>query len=460
MILLSLLRGIAPLARADRPTRPAPRGALRVVPRPVPRLELRAAMASRLPLATVLAVVLAAPCASALPAADGWTEAMAAFKAGRYEIAADSFRAGAEADPDEPRWQYMLGVSLTKAGREAEAVTSLERAVELTRDETGRGEGSYAVALAQAQLRSGDPDVAFATLAGNQPGEARPDLRQAWAGLLAATAARMEDPQPAVPLLIEAVERADGADLRLALGRAYAAAGDAASAFTHYAAAAASEARALRPAMDAAFAAAEALAEDDHAGRSGWYRRAAALAAAQPVAGFPAATLLIAGDALLLDGRPAAAEERFRAALEAEPTSALAAYQIARCRLAQDDPAGALARVAELSTAPGSELGGRVLAVEAQALAGLERWEEAAAAYRRAGKEDRAAEMEEVVAALAHNRGVEAAAEKCRQRWADIARLRDENRDVEGTAAWTEIDRRAERLAAECGPEPVKAAAG
>ena len=60
-----------------------------------------------------LALVLIA----AAPAAGSWEEAMAAFNERRYAEAAAGFAAGAEASPDDPRWHYMLGVSLLKGGR-------------------------------------------------------------------------------------------------------------------------------------------------------------------------------------------------------------------------------------------------------------------------------------------------------------------------------------------------------
>lgn len=410
---------------------------------------------------TALAALLLVPVtASALPAADGWEEAKAAFQANDFERAVAGFRAGAEAQPDQPSWHYMLGLSLSKAGRPDEAVPALQRAVALTA-ESGGDAASYALPLAQAQRRAGDLGGALETLDRHRPDTSASRLHEGWVAQLAATAARMSDPQPAIPLLAAAAEAAPGrSDLRLALGRAYDATGDLEAAFRHYAAAT-EDPQALRAALETAFAAADAVPDGDTAARAEWYRRAADAAAGTPPADLPVAVLLAAGDALLLADRPAEAESRFRTALEQEPGSALASYQLARCRLARDDAAGALdLLVGVLAGGPEGDLARRAFAAQAQALAELERWKEAAAAYRRAGDEGRATEMEAVVEAIRHNEEVDAAAAECRRRWAQLARLRAENRDVKGTEVWDEIERRAEQLEAECGPEPVATAEG
>jgi tetratricopeptide (TPR) repeat protein len=389
----------------------------------------------------------------AVPAAAGWDEAMAAYREGRYGEAVEGFAAGAEMQPEDARWHYMLGLALVGAGRPGRAVGSLERALEI---EPGV---RHALPLAQAQIKAGVPGEALGTLDRYRPGAeaGEEEAVDRWAGLVAVAAGTVEDAGAAVPLLAAAIERRPGSrDLRLALGRAHAREGDHGAAFEAYAAAFeignggavdAAGALAIRSAFDAAEAGAE--------GRHEWYRRAADVAGRLPVEGAPVAHLLLAGDALLLADRPAAAEERFAAVAALEAGNPVARYQIARCRLALDDPEAALEHLEQAEARdPDPDLRRRVFTTRAEALADLERYEAAADAYRRAGDGTRAAQMDEAAAAKIHNDEVERERERCRQEWARIAGLRDRNRDVEGTAVWAEIDRQAAHLEAECGPPP------
>jgi tetratricopeptide (TPR) repeat protein len=404
-----------------------------------------------------LALVLIA----AAPAAGSWEEAMAAFNERRYAEAAAGFAAGAEASPDDPRWHYMLGVSLLKGGRPGEAVPSLERALAL---EPAIG---HALSLAQAQLRTGAPAAALATLDRHRPAaDADAETTASWAGLIAVAAGTAEEPAAGLPLLAAAIERRPAApDLRLVLGRVHSRAGDHAAAFEAYAAAfeiggePAAGDRGVAAAGPLAIRAAFAAAKADEAGRQEWYRRAAEIAGRLPVEGASAATLLLAGDALLLGERAADAEPRFAAAAAAEPGSAEARYQLARSRLALGDAEGALGHLRDaLARGPDSDLERSILGVQGRALADLERFADAADSFRRAGDAARAAQMDEAVAAAAHNAEIDRARDRCRLEWERIALLRERNRDVEGTSAWAEIDRQAARLEAECGPPPERAA--
>lgn len=396
---------------------------------------------------------------AATPAAAGWDEAMAAYDAKRYDEAIAGFEAGAEADPDEPRWHYMLGLSLLAAERPAKAAARLEHALELA-----GGTAAYALPLARAQLGAGAPEAALATLDHHRPSEADGRTLDKWAGLVAVVATAVDDPTAALPLLGEAAEkRPDGADLQLALGRARGSAGDSPGAFAAYQRAFDLDgggevgAEAGARAIGTAFAAAEA----DPAARAGWYRRAAGIGARLPVEGASPDALLLAGDALLLAEQPAEAERRFIAAAAAVPAAPEPRYQLAQCRLKLDDPEGALERLGEaLERAPAADLERRIHSATGHARADLEQYEAAARAFRQAGDETRAAEMDQAAAAAEHNAGVDQALAKCREDWARIARQRDENREFEGTAVWAEIDRQAARVRAECGPPPQETAGG
>lgn len=405
--------------------------------------------------ATLLFLVLAAPAA----AAGSWEEAMTAYQEQRWDDAIAGFEAGLEADPDEPRWHYMLGLSLLSAGRPGAAAARLERALELA-----GGAAAYALPLARAQLEAGDPERALATLGRHRPQKGDGGMVDKWV-VLVGEAADAADPAAGGPLLREAVAlRPASADLHLALGRAHSVAGDPSAAFEAYARAfelaGGTEAglRAIGSAFTAAEAAGDGVTGED--AEDAWYRRAAEVAGRLSVEGAPPRTLLLAGDALLLGGRPAEAERRFEAAVAADPESAAARYQLARSRLALDDPGAALERLAEaLERAPDPALERRVQAARGRALHELERYEAAAEAYRRAGDERRAALEEEAAAAAEHNAQVERESAECREEWARIDRLRAENRHLEDTAVWEEIDRQAARLEARCGPPPEETAA-
>lgn len=81
---------------------------------------------------TLLGVVsLVFGLSSALPAAAGWDEGVAAFGAKNYEKAAAEFRGVVDQNPTGYRGHYMLGASLQRLGRKEEALGHLRKAYDL-----------------------------------------------------------------------------------------------------------------------------------------------------------------------------------------------------------------------------------------------------------------------------------------------------------------------------------------
>ncbi len=77
----------------------------------------------------------------------GWEEGVAAFKAGKYDQAAQEFSAVVEKQPEYDGGQYMLGLTLLKLDRNAPALAALKKAYELQPDKV-----AYQIALGQAYL--------------------------------------------------------------------------------------------------------------------------------------------------------------------------------------------------------------------------------------------------------------------------------------------------------------------
>jgi Flp pilus assembly protein TadD len=93
----------------------------------------------------IIAAVVAL--AGAGVASAGWDEGVAAFKAGDFNTAASEFSAVVEKTPDFDGGQYMLGISLHKLNRHADALEHLRKAYELKPDDV-----KYQLALGQGYL--------------------------------------------------------------------------------------------------------------------------------------------------------------------------------------------------------------------------------------------------------------------------------------------------------------------
>ncbi len=396
-----------------------------------------------------LTVSLTTVLLAASPATAAWDDGVAAFHAGRFAAAAAEFRAVVDASPEAPEGHYMLGLSLLRQKQPSSALEPLGRAVELR-----PGEAAYRLALAQAQLVAGASDDAVATLAAQDPAAVAAELRPTY-GQLLARAATAGEPSEAAAAALERATAADPGSKPLWLARAHVARrlDRPAEAFAALAAAFEldSEDHELgRRAVRTAFAVAQDLDGDERRGRYlEGAKIAERLAAASPVPEH----LLLAGEARLGAGDCAAARRWFEEAAAVDAADPLPHYYAGRCDLALGEPAAALGRFdAALWRAPGDELGGRIQAARGSALRHLERFGEAAAAYRRAGDEARAAEMDRLAEIHRDNQKWAAEKRRCEEKRRAIERELEEQDFLEGTEAWRRLLRDAERRLADCVP--------
>jgi tetratricopeptide (TPR) repeat protein len=123
-------------------------------------------------------------------------------------------------------------------------------------------------------------------------------------------------------------------------------------------------------------------------------------------------------------------------------------YYLARCRLALGDAEAALKAAEDtLEHSPDEDLEHRTLATRGAALHHLERFDEAAAAYRLAGDEEKAREMEHWAEVKRTN---ETSRAHCEARRAELESLLEESRDLEGTETWKALKREYETFLDSC----------
>jgi tetratricopeptide (TPR) repeat protein len=108
-----------------------------------------------------VAFVFAALLIASQAAYAGYEDAMAAYLAGNYAGAGESFRAMVEESPSYDFGHYMLGVCLAQQNRNEEAIDRLGIALELNGDRF-----EYHHALAQAHLQADQPAEALDALEG------------------------------------------------------------------------------------------------------------------------------------------------------------------------------------------------------------------------------------------------------------------------------------------------------
>lgn len=87
---------------------------------------------------TIFLFVLSLVLVGTLPAAAGWDEGVAAYKAGNYTQAAKEFQAVVQEKPDWGGGHYMLGQALQKLNRDEEALTHLRKAYDLDPNDVSR----------------------------------------------------------------------------------------------------------------------------------------------------------------------------------------------------------------------------------------------------------------------------------------------------------------------------------
>lgn len=382
----------------------------------------------------------------------GWDEGVAAFKAGDYRHASDLFADYVGQNPKAPQVHYMLGLSLLQQKRLMESLGPLDQAVQLAPTEA-----SYRMALAQAQLKARRAAEAVDTLAAQDLDGLPTGQWAAYDTLLASAATSSKDAVAALGTVRRVLQRHVGAgSLWLALAQLEKERGDNGEALEAYG-------RAFDLDDDASVGLQGVhtgfrLARD-HNGeeRRSWYARSAELADELAKRHPSAKHYLLAGEAHMGAGDLKTAEARFEKTLweqhKEDAETALPHYYLARCALADeraDDTLKHLEAAEKLS--PAADLQAQVLLTRGSAYRQLENFQKAAEVYARAGRADKVAEMETLIAAQNRNAAWDAAHHQCRQKRADIRQLMTESEDLKGTPAWQDLEDAHSLMLAECRP--------
>lgn len=384
----------------------------------------------------------------AIPARGGWQEGKEAFLANRLEEAAREFEAVSRAHPDHAAAFYMLGKTQQRQGKSSEALQSLRRATELD-----PGSASFALALGEVYLDESEPRKALLSLAKHPLNGLPEGVESAYLATFVTAAMKAEGTPESEGALEAAVAQKPGAKtLWLTLAKTRERSGDTASALDAYGKAleidGGDEALGRKAVQLAWDLAAETQGED----RQEAYRRAADLALRAAAAGPSTAQRLVAGEALLLAGDPAAAARWLTPASRGEGRAA-ANYLLARCALGEGDGRKALGHLEKaLEALPDADLQSRVHRTRGRAQHLLKDYSAAAASYRASGDPAKAAEMDRFAKIARENAEIERKREECLAEKAKIESLRSEQEGLEGTDVWQRMERVfAEKLAA-CEP--------
>ena len=390
-------------------------------------------------LASILAVL------STSPLAASWDAGVDAFNTGRYEDAVSLFRDCVAASPQAPAGHYMLGMSLLRQERLAEAIGALGKAFELGPDDV-----RYSLALAQAQLKARRPDDALTTLGTADPAAVPDAMRSIFEQLLAKVAVSSRRDSDAERILKRALavnpkSRPLWQALAIVtqrLDRPEESFSALASAFELDPSDPEAGAGAARSAI------AVAQDEDDPDRKVEWYRRAAEVA--QRLAGsFPTAEHhMLAGSAEMGAHQYQSALSSFQKARDAGADDVLLHYYLGRSNLALDCSEQALTHLqTSLGQSPDAELTREIHAARGLAYRKLEDFEHAADAYRLAGDAAQAAEM----TGYADNRRQWAAEKaRCIDKQRQIEQLRADSDELQGTPAWEELEQQFADVLAAC----------
>lgn len=384
-----------------------------------------------------------------------WEKGMAALQAGRFETAEREFREVVETHPKYAPGYYRLGSAQLSLKKSSEAIAALRRAVEL--DATS---ATYAYSLAQAQLSSGRGDLALEALEPHEPSTLPDSLKARYVRVLAAAAHKNTKPEQALDLLERAAEAVPGeASVWLALGKARSAASDLGGSFLAYQKAFEidpQDVTAGRLAVRQAWAAARAEAASDS---RDWYRQGGAvaeqLARQDPDPNFAR----LAGDSYLQAQDFSTARQWLERARAGSPEEGAVAISLARCSLELGESERALLeleRAAEIARMTGdSEALGQALRLQGFAHHKTGGYREAAKAYRQAGDEAKAVEMEGYQRAADSNGEIERKRRECREKKKLVDRELREKEASKGlfsTEEWQKIEQGFARRLKECQP--------
>lgn len=371
------------------------------------------------------------------PLAASWDEGVAAFQAGQYHDAVVKFRDVVNRSPESPQGYYMLGLSLLQQNQAKAAIEPLGKAVELAADNP-----QYRLTLAQGHIKAHNNNAALATLAAQDPAVLPAQQLSAFNTLLARSAAGSDQIRLAETALQRALEKSPKEkNLHLSLALLAAKSGRGADEFAALAAALEldpSDTDLGRKAVHKAFAlAADASGEE----RTVWYLKGAKRARQIKDPTAVAEVALLLGEAEMGSKNYTAARLSFVQATTVDPGNPLPHFYLAQCALAETQAEVALGHLQEaMAREPEAHLANRAHAVRGLALRHLERFEEAATAYRQAGNATKAAEMEQLMAAKEQNAEWEKEKSRCILRREKLAELLKESQDLKGTDTWRELE--------------------
>ena len=365
-----------------------------------------------------------------------WEDGVAAFRAGHYEDATAVFESFISASPQAPQGHYMLGLSLLRQNRLADALGPLGEAVALAGSDV-----RYRMTLAQALLKAGKAPDAFAALEAQDPAAIEGAARDSFNQLLA-KAANGSGRDAAALASLEKALAADRGSKVLWLARANLAGrldrpGEAFAALEAAFKLDSGDPGAGAGAVHAAMMLAQAPDAGDR--KLEWYGKAAGVAD-RLAAAFPTSDNLRLAAAAHMGARD---YERSIGYLErllaSDATDPLPHFDLGRCRQALGQSREALDHfAAALEQSPDPELTAAVHARRGLALRALEDFDAAAAAYRLAGDADAAAEM----AGYAQNRLEYAKAKAdCVKKRDGLKELLADSEGLEQTPEYKEIQR-------------------
>ena len=381
------------------------------------------------------------------PVHANWDQGLAAFNAGRFEEAAMKFRTVVEESPDSPAGHYMLGLTLMRQKRAADALGSLAKAVEL-----GPEDPRYLLTYAQAQLGAGRPDGALETLAKEDPKSVPEAHRQAFGQLVAKAATESRNADLALRTLDKlAATEARSKTLWLAIAHVAQKANRYDRTFSALSTAYDLDRRDEdlgRRAVHTAFAAAQ---KQNGNGRGDWYGKALGMARKWAESSKSAEAYLMAGQAQMGAKDYADARAWFEKAAQAAPGDPQPPYEQARCDLALKEPEAALKHLRDAAQrSPDSDMQRQILLAEGFAHRHLEDFVKAREAFEKAGDRAKVSEMEELQERKEENALFEKEKAECKKKVTELEKLKVEMADLKGTDAWAQLEADAKAIAEAC----------